>query len=574
MVNLEVIKQICKEHPTLYKLNNYIHSELNGIENFFSENEFKEIIEINENEFLENLNKKLREHGDYQTPIEFTQKIANLLNLRDYENILEPTFGLGNFILTSLQINQNLNIYGVELQEKYVLYFKLKILNLVIDKIIKFPNLKIYCDNIFYHNFEIDLTKKTLIIGNPPWITNSELGNLNLKNLPEKFNLKNLKGMDALTGKSNFDVTEYIILKMLEDFKDYNLTGALLCKTIVVRNILKLLKSKIISISNIKIYTIDSKKIFDVSCDSCLFVFDITPKKTEYFAKVYSIDNPEYEIKKIGWSDNSKFVSNVDNYEFTKYIDNLCEFEWRQGIKHDCSKIMELTIDENNLINGFKEIINIEDTYVYNLLKSSDLKGGELNFSRKKVIITQSEIGAETNYIENQSPKLWNYLEKNQMYLNNRKSSIYKGKPKYSIFGIGDYSFAPYKVALSGMYKTPKFTLLLPTSEGKAIMLDDTCYFLGFSTYKEAFIVWILLNSSYTLSFLESIVFLDSKRPYTKDILMRISILNLMSLISFEMFSSIVKSQNIISSELITENDYMNFKNYLENLQNHKLKLL
>lgn len=59
-----------------------------------------------------------------------------------------------------------------------------------------------------------------------------------------------------------------------------------------------------------------------------------------------------------------------------------------------------------------------------------------------------------------------------------RKLVNYKNKPLFSIFRIGDDAFAPYKVAILGLYKTSRFALVLPY-QAKPMMLDDTCYFLG-----------------------------------------------------------------------------------------------
>ena len=56
---------------------------------------------------------------------------------------------------------------------------------------------------------------------------------------------------------------------------------------------------------------------------------------------------------------------------------------------------------------------------------------------------------------------------------------------RFSIFGIGDYSFAKYKVTISGMYKRTTFSLVLPEND-KPLMLDDTCYFIGFDTIEAA----------------------------------------------------------------------------------------
>ncbi len=59
-------------------------------------------------------------------------------------------------------------------------------------------------------------------------------------------------------------------------------------------------------------------------------------------------------------------------------------------------------------------------------------------------------------------------------------------------------------------------------------MLDDTCYFIGFDDLEEAEIIWSLLQSEDTKNFLKSLIFSDSKRSITKDLLMRIDIVQIM----------------------------------------------
>jgi hypothetical protein len=113
---------------------------------------------------------------------------------------------------------------------------------------------------------------------------------------------------------------------------------------------------------------------------------------------------------------------------------------------------------------------------------------------------------------------------------------------------VGDYSFKPYKVAISGLYKTFHFTLVLPQNE-KPLMLDDTCYFLGFDNLEFAVYTLLLLNSETNIQFLQSITFSDAKRTFTKDVLMRIDLLKL--------------AENIEISELQTTlneiNEFYNF---------------
>ena len=147
------------------------------------------------------------------------------------------------------------------------------------------------------------------------------------------------------------------------------------------------------------------------------------------------------------------------------------------------------------------------------------------------MIVPQDAIGEDTTWLKQANPQLWKYLSSHSDSFNARRSVIYKGKPPFSIFGVGGYSFKPYKVAMSGLYKSSHFSLLLPVN-GKPVMLDDTCYLLGFDRLGEAAVALGLLNSPPVQDFLKSIVFSDSKRPYTKDVLMRIDLHKVASRVS------------------------------------------
>ena len=56
----------------------------------------------------------------------------------------------------------------------------------------------------------------------------------------------------------------------------------------------------------------------------------------------------------------------------------------------------------------------------------------------------------------------------------------------------------------------------------KPVMVDDTCYFIGFDNFDDAYVAECLLNSSEVRNFLRGIVDLSAKRPYSKKILGRI----------------------------------------------------
>lgn len=226
---------------------------------------------------------------------------------------------------------------------------------------------------------------------------------------------------------------------------------------------------------------------------------------------------------------------------------------------------MVLNINDNNkLINGFQEDIDIEDDLLYPLIKGSDIKKPFIKDTLNKVIVTQNSLNDDTEYIRLKYPKTWAYLKYNSKYLDKRKSIIYKDKPKFSMFGIGDYAFKPYKVAISGFYKKPIFSLILPIDR-KPVMLDDTCYYLPYGNFKDAFFSWILLNSEEVKKFLPSIVFLDSKRPYTKEILMRIDINNLLEKISYDKICEIY--YNMPKNYMEYEPDEKDFVEYIDSLK-------
>ena len=509
-----------------------------GINDFFeNDNDFKELKKSVSIVSINSVAEPDRaEYGDFQTNKDLANKLAKSLSKNNIlpEIIIEPTCGKGNFIIASLSNFKTVKkVFGIEIYKPYIWETKFSIL----DYFLSNPNdnkpeITIKHCNIFDFDFK-NISKqypneKLLIIGNPPRVTNSKLGSLNSTNLPKKSNFKNQNGLDAMTGKGNFDIAEYITLMLLDVFQTHNGHLALLVKNSVIKNIIFDQKDAKYKIGKIEKYCIDSKKEFNVSVEASLFYCQLnsTPSFQCNELDFYSLEKKS----SFGWL-NAKFVSNLANYNETKEIDGQCPFEWRQGIKHDCSNVMELERENECFINKLSQKIKLEEDLIYGFLKSSDLKNTVIQNTRKQVIITQTKVGQDTSYIQHLYPKTYNYLKSNITYFQARKSSIYKGKPHFSIFGIGDYSFKSYKVAISGLYKTYHFTLVLP-QDNKPIMLDDTCYFIGFDKIEFAVYTLILLNHSKTEEFLKSITFSDAKRVFTKDILMRLDLLNITKTIS------------------------------------------
>ena len=503
-----------------------------GIMNFFAND--TELLQLNkalDESRASEVCESRAEYGDFQTnqalAIQITEKLRS--NGTSPEIVIEPTCGKGNFIIAVLNTFDHIKkIYGIEIQKKHTWQAKFNILDFFLNHADKVrPQIQIIHSSIF--DFDYQPIKETvredelLIIGNPPWVTNSALSVIDSKNLPKKSNFKQHNGLDAITGKGNFDIAEYITIDLLKNFGRCNGNIAFLVKNTVVKNILYELPKLKLPIAKIRKQNIDSKKEFGVCVDASLFCCQMN-NETEYRCQESDFYTSEIRCD-FGWVD-SKFMSDISCKN--NDIDGISPFEWRQGIKHDCSKVMEIVNENNHFRNNLGENFIIEDDLVYPLLKSSDLKYTLAERTMKKVIVTQKYAGQNTSYIR-KYPKTYEYLNNHIDLFRMRKSSIYKGKCDFSIFGVGDYSFKPYKIAISGLYKTFHFCLVKP-QDGKPVMLDDTCYFIGFDTLDTAEYVWRLLNTETVSDFLKSISFKDSKRMITKEILMRIDLKKLAEL--------------------------------------------
>lgn len=505
-----------------------------------------------------------KEFGDYQTPLKFANDICLYLKKELKINpkiVLEPTCGMGNFLEAGLNVFANLKkAYGIEINPDYCEKCKKKFNNNLVS---------IKCDDFFSINLNyiIDPTEELLILGNPPWATNSEIN----FNLPKKKNFKNLSGTDAITGASNFDVCEYIILKLLNEFKSFNATIAMLCKTSVARNVFNEISRNHYPAKYVKMLNFNAKKIFDVNAPACLLVVKMAKnEKGCSICQVSDFDAPE-TIQSIITCDNG-VLSNSN--KVVHDLDGNCQFEWRQGVKHDCSKIMELKKLENNLYkNKNNEVFKIEEHFVYPLLKSSSFKKTILNTDFEKyVIVTQKKAKDETASIAHFAPLTWKYLMCNKKEFDNRKSSIYNNAPLFSMFGVGDYSYAQYKVGISGFYKKPLFSLIYNKENiQKPIMLDDTSYFLSFDNYDMAYVCMLILNSDTVQDFLYSISFQDAKRPYTKKVLQRINFKKCIDCISLQ---DLLKTEEVLSlNRYISPQIYQKFKSHIIYNENKQLSI-
>ena len=465
------------------------------------------------------------EFGDWQTNMDLALSICRMIKEDGFDPqvIIEPTCGKGNFIIAALMVFDTIEcVYGIDIYEPYIEDLKSKLQGHD-DR----QSINLYAQNIFQFDFsgisECMRGKKTLIIGNPPWVTNSKLGGLGSLNVPEKSNYKSNRGIEAITGKGNFDIAESICNKMMLLSAGHNVRLAMLVKNSVVKNIVHAQKKENIFANRIEQYNIDAGKEFDVSVSASLLYASMGDTCTCTYTCQVKDFYTRRRINEYGWVGNS-FVADTFIYNSVSKIDGLSPLTWRSGLKHDCAKVMELRREGDIYINGLGEEVSIEDELIFPLIKSSDVKVGTMTSVKKHVIVTQKNTNEDTAQMKYKYPNAYAYLQKHSELLDGRGSVIYKKRPRFCLFGIGEYSFHRYKIVVSGLYKHARFMLIEPF-EGKVVMADDTCYTLGFDDYTIASALHRLLNSTEVQSFIRSLLFMDAKRAINKELLMRIDLL-------------------------------------------------
>ncbi|MBN2580426.1 MAG: N-6 DNA methylase [Pirellulales bacterium] len=463
------------------------------------------------------------EFGDFQTPLSLAKQICSLLVRQGCQpaSIIEPTCGRGSFLLAALEhFPRWQTVLGVDVNAQYVHFLETQLCDRPgHDKI------HLAVDNFFKRDWatEIErLPKPLLVLGNPPWVTNATLGSLGGKNLPKKSNHKNLNGLDAITGKSNFDISEWMLLEMLKWLNGREATLAMLCKTGVARKILQEAWKQELHLETVEIREVDAAKAFQAAVDACLLICKFCPQSSSRHAEWFSSLEAHLPRCSIGIH-QGRFVADLPRFQKWEHLAGRSQIQWRSGIKHDCAKIMELQKEGARYRNGLHDLWEMEEEYLYPLLKSSDLAHRRIECPRKWLLVPQRFIGEDTLQIRESAPKTWNYLKTYIEHFNRRTSSIYRNRPPFSLFGVGEYSFAPAKVAISALHKKLDF-IPLGRYARKPMVLDDTCYFLPCSSIAQAESLALLLNSSPAQKFLGSLIFWDAKRPITIEILQQLDL--------------------------------------------------
>jgi hypothetical protein len=434
--------------------------------------------------------------------------------------VLEPTCGTGAFLVAAAQAFPHARLLGFDLSAEHVDAAR---------RALPGDRADVQVADFFTADWArllAPLPEPLLVLGNPPWVTSAALGALGAANAPAKSNFHGRAGIEALTGRSNFDVSEWILWRMLEALADKRFHLAMLCKATVARRMIERIDAAGVAVAG-SVHGIDGRLHFRAAASAVLLVLhaDHGSRRAARWP-VYADLDGERPARHMGVA-HGRAHPDADAWARTHDLEGATRFVWRSGVKHDCAPVMELSGTAGAWMNGLGQAVDIEERCVHPLLKGSDIANGRLSPARA-VVLPQRRLGEDTAALRELAPQTFHYLDGHRARLAARKSRVYRARPDFAVFGIGPYSFAPFKVALCGLYKRLTFVRVDPFG-GRPVMLDDTCTFLPCETAAEADALLAALRSPAAQAFFEARVFWDDKRPLGKALLQALRLEALLS---------------------------------------------
>ena len=264
------------------------------------------------------------EYGDFQTPNVLCDKICEILcdlNVSP-KSVVEPTCGTGSFLRASVNAFPECErVLGFEINPDYVMASR------TVEKA------SVHCEDFFEKDWPTTLNilrEPILVIGNPPWVTNAVLGTLSGRNLPAKSNFRGLKGFAAITGKSNFDISEWMLLHLLEWLSGRSAVLAMLSKTVVARKVLQYAWGKRLQVKTSAMYSVNALEHFGASVDACLLICVLEPGTSAQECTVHHSLDASTPDSVVAFR-NGRLVANLKMLERYEHLYGRSPIRWRSG---------------------------------------------------------------------------------------------------------------------------------------------------------------------------------------------------------------------------------------------------
>ncbi|MFQ6054683.1 MAG: Eco57I restriction-modification methylase domain-containing protein [Methanosarcinales archaeon] len=396
------------------------------------------------------------------------------------------------------------------------------------------------------------------VVGNPSWINWESLPDLyreQTKPLWNRYGLFSLSGYKARLGGGKKDIAMLFTYVAVDKYlKENGILGFLITQSVFkteagegFRNF-TLPKKEFLKV--LKVHDMVELKPFESASNmTAVIILKKTKEKTEYpiqyiqWKKIkrgsISTDLTRYEVlertKKIELlaepidtkKNNSAWFTTPKNLLKLKNITGKSQYTAYAGAYSGgvngvyWIKILQKFPNGDILIENLYEIgkkkvektlARIETDLIYPLIKSRNVKKWNLKKDYTYCIMVQDpkkRIGYEEKYLKRNYPKTHGYLYKFKDILLKRASyKKYfnkKSAPFYTMFGIGEYTFAPYKVVWNRMGTNLNAVVTASVKDvyigERVIIPENVLVFVPFENELEAHYLCAIMNS-YIVNFL------------------------------------------------------------------------
>lgn len=521
--------------------------------------------------------------GEYFTPYWLTERTIEMSGFRgDLKRvILDPGCGSGVFLLAAAEMKYQANkdksqeevmngilrtVIGCDINPLCVLTARLNLACWLAFKFglplldVKIPVL--HYDTVFERpaSEQLDDIRSILpdrcdyLVGNPPWISWNSLPSEYRKQIERellpRYALFDFHGQEAQLGHSNDD---YLVTFTLVTIHHYLKEGCL-CSFIIKQPLLTNVSGKTFRRFSIRHVredvqlgvkeVADLRKVnpFGIGNETAIIVLKrgaktVYPVPYEMWLKNDGeIVVEKGEAKPSNDRDiTSSWVVLTPDLKETEFMEGNCVYEIRHGLKHDVADVLIVRPIERNgdrliiqrISDDDKGVYEIEAEEVYPFLQPRHIGAWKIN-GYTYAIIPQRKAGEDNEKkLARKLPLTYKYLERFKDRFKARKSRIFAQKPFYGLFGLGTYTWKPYKVCWCGLGFKPEFVVISTVRDrliGEKLPIPDgTIYFIPLERKEEAHFVCAILNSKLVRKFLSARSG-KSKRGLSKKLMEQLSL--------------------------------------------------
>ena len=195
-----------------------------------------------------------------------------------------------------------------------------------------------------------------------------------------------------------------------------------------------------------------------------------------------------------------------------------CAHEIRHGVKDDARDVFEIEPDR---------VDEFESNRIFPYLKSRHVvKYGLFEHDYRLVPVDAAGEDNEA-WLREECPRTYAYLDDNRAALDARSSSWLDDGTFYNVFGLGEYTWAEYKVVWCRLGYKPHFVVVSTVEDDRLgeqpVVPGDHCMFIATDDEREAHALCALLNSSVYQRTLDD-VSSDGKASLSKSVVSRLEL--------------------------------------------------